>query len=104
MYNPKSTIAEEFIDNEEVLASLEFAKNNKNNVQLIEKILDKAKLGKGLTHKSGKLLSHGGFSAAHKAAQCNLHQKLSSKNLFVFSTKSRSSACEKSTLFHIFWA
>ena len=41
MYNPKSTIAEEFIDNEEVLASLEFAKNNKNNVQLIEKILDK---------------------------------------------------------------
>ena len=32
MYNPKSTVAEEFIDNEEVLASLEFAKNNKSNV------------------------------------------------------------------------
>ena len=56
MYNPKSTIAEEFIDNEEVLASLEFAKNNKNNVQLIEKILDKAKLGKGLTHREAAVL------------------------------------------------
>ena len=56
MYNPKSTMAEEFIDNEEVLASLEFAKNNKNNVQLIEKILDKAKLGKGLTHREAAVL------------------------------------------------
>lgn len=56
MYNPKSTIAEEFIDNEEVLASLEFAKNNKNNVQLIEKFLDKAKLGKGLTHREAAVL------------------------------------------------
>ena len=56
MYNPKSTIAEEFIDNEEVLASLEFAQNNKNNVQLIEKILDKAKLGKGLTHREAAVL------------------------------------------------
>ena len=56
MYNPKSTIAEEFIDNEEVLVSLEFAKNNKNNVQLIEKILDKAKLGKGLTHREAAVL------------------------------------------------
>lgn len=56
MYNPKSTIAEEFIDNEEVLASLEFAKNNKNNVHLIEKILDKAKLGKGLTHREAAVL------------------------------------------------
>lgn len=56
MYNPKSTIAEEFIDNEEVLASLEFAKNNKNNIQLIEKILDKAKLGKGLTHREAAVL------------------------------------------------
>ncbi len=56
MYNPKSTIAEEFIDNEEVLASLEFAKNNKNNIKLIDEILEKAKLGKGLTHREAAVL------------------------------------------------
>lgn len=56
MYNPKSTKAEEFIANEEVLATLEYAKNNKNNIGLIDKILEKAKLGKGLTHREAAVL------------------------------------------------
>lgn len=56
MYNPKSTKAEEFIENEEVLATLEYAKNNKNNIELIDKILEKAKLGKGLTHREAAVL------------------------------------------------
>lgn len=56
MYNPKSTKAEEFIANEEVLATLEYAKNNKNNIELIDKILEKAKLGKGLTHREATIL------------------------------------------------
>ncbi len=56
MYNPKSTKAEEFIANEEVLATLEYAKNNKNNIELINKILEKAKLGKGLTHREAAVL------------------------------------------------
>lgn len=56
MYNPKSKKAEEFIANEEVLATLEYAKNNKNNIELIDKILEKAKLGKGLTHREAAVL------------------------------------------------
>lgn len=56
MYNPKSTKAEEFIANEEVLATLEYAKNNRNNIELIDKILEKAKLGKGLTHREAAVL------------------------------------------------
>lgn len=56
MYNPKSAKAEEFIANEEVLATLEYAKNNKNNIELIDKILEKAKLGKGLTHREASVL------------------------------------------------
>lgn len=56
MYNPKSTKAEEFIANDEVLATLEYAKNNKNNIELIDKILEKAKLGKGLTHREASVL------------------------------------------------
>ena len=51
MYNPKSTKAEEFISHEEILATLKYADENKNNVALIDEILAKARLEKGLTHR-----------------------------------------------------
>ena len=44
MYNPKSHKAEEFINHEEVLDTLKYAQENKNNIELIDKILKKAKL------------------------------------------------------------
>lgn len=56
MYNLKSDKAEEFICHDEVLASLEYAKANKDNLELIDKILDKARLGKGLTHREAAVL------------------------------------------------
>lgn len=56
MYNPKSSIAEEFISHEEVLSTLEYAEKNKNNVALIDRILEKAKLRKGLTHREATVL------------------------------------------------
>ncbi len=56
MYNPKSHKAEEFICHEEVLASLKFAEENKNNIEVIDKILEKARLGKGLSHREAAVL------------------------------------------------
>ncbi|MBQ8459456.1 [bacterium] len=56
MYNPKSKKAEEFIDNQEVLETLDYAEKNKNNLELIDKILEKAELGKGLTHREASVL------------------------------------------------
>ncbi len=56
MYNPKSPKAEEFISHEEVLETLEYAKQNKSNVELIDQIITKAKLRKGLTHKEAAVL------------------------------------------------
>lgn len=56
MFNPKSHNAEEFISHEEVLASLQYAEKNKNNSALIDEILDKARLGKGLTHREAIVL------------------------------------------------
>ena len=56
MYNPKSYDADEFISNEEVLASLAYAEDNKNNIELIEKILEKARLKKGLSHREAIVL------------------------------------------------
>lgn len=56
MYNPKSSNADEFISHDEVLKTLEFADVNKNNVELIDEILQKAKLKKGLSHREASVL------------------------------------------------
>ncbi len=56
MYNPKSHNADEFISHEEILETLKFAEENKNNLELIDEILAKAKLAKGLTHREASIL------------------------------------------------
>ena len=43
IYNPKSRKAEEFINDGEILETLEYAEKNKNNIELIDKILEKAR-------------------------------------------------------------
>lgn len=56
MYNVNSHIAEEFIDEGEILDTLEYASRNRNNRPLIESILDKAALCKGLSHREAAVL------------------------------------------------
>ena len=56
MYNPKSLKAEEFINHEEVLATLQYAEENKDNLELIDQIIAKAKLRKGLDHREASVL------------------------------------------------
>lgn len=56
MYNPKSLKAEEFIDHDEVLKTLSFADEHKNNVEFIDEIIKKAKLRKGLSHEEASVL------------------------------------------------
>lgn len=56
MYNVKSKIATEFIDDQEILDTIEFAKKNKSNRELIQSILEKAKNYKGLTHREAAVL------------------------------------------------
>ena len=56
MYNPKSLNAEEFISNEEVLSTLKYAEENKDNRELIDEILNKAREEKGLTHREAAVL------------------------------------------------
>jgi len=74
MYNPKSHKAEEFICHEEVLASLEYAEKNKNNIEIIDKILEKARLGKGLNHREAAIL-----------LDCNIEEK--NKEIFELANK-----------------
>ena len=51
-YNPKSLKAEEFISDEEIRATLAYAEANKNNVALIDEILEKARPQKTATSSS----------------------------------------------------
>ena len=56
MYNPKSLKAEEFIDHQEILDTLAYADENKNNVELIDQIFNKARERKGLSHREASVL------------------------------------------------
>ena len=64
VYNPKSLKAEEFINHEEILETIEYAEKNKHNVELIDSLLEKARPKKndrgvtcaGLTHREASVL------------------------------------------------
>ena len=64
VYDPKSLIAEEFINDEEIKETLKYAEENKNNIELINSILEKARPVKtengctcrGLTHREASVL------------------------------------------------
>ena len=64
IYDPKSLKAEEFINDGEILDTIRYAEENKNNIPLIDSILEKArpvKVGngyqcKGLTHRDAAVL------------------------------------------------
>ena len=56
MYDVKSLKAEEFISDEEILDTLAYADANKDNVALIDEILNKAKERKGLNHREASVL------------------------------------------------
>ncbi len=55
-YDPKSALADEFINDEEIESCLKYGEENKHNSKLIDEILAKARLGKGLTHKEAIVL------------------------------------------------
>ena len=56
MYNVMSSVATEFINDEEILSTLEYAEKNKNNKQLINEIIEKAKSCTGLSHREAAVL------------------------------------------------
>ena len=55
-YDKHSLKAEEFINDGEIKDTLKFADENKDNFELIDKIIEKAKLRKGLDHREASVL------------------------------------------------
>ena len=56
MYDPQSKKAEEFISHEEILATLAYADAHKDDGALIDEIIAKARLKKGLSHREASVL------------------------------------------------
>lgn len=56
MYNVNSLKAEEFISHEEILDTIQYADENKNNLELVRGILNTAKERKGLSHREASIL------------------------------------------------
>ncbi len=56
MYDAKSLKAEEFINHDEIVETLAYADTNKDNMPLIDSIIEKARLRKGLTHREASVL------------------------------------------------
>ena len=55
-FDVKSMKAEEFINDEEIMDCLDYAKKNKDNMPLIREILEKAKKMKGISHREAAVL------------------------------------------------
>ena len=56
MYDVNSKHPEDFINHEEILDTLAYADENKNNTALIESLIEKAALRKGLSHREASVL------------------------------------------------
>jgi 2-iminoacetate synthase len=56
MYDVYSKCADEFINHEEILETLAYADENKNNLPLIDSLIEKATLKKGLSHREASVL------------------------------------------------
>ncbi len=56
MYDVNSKHAEDFINHGEILETLSYADENKDNLELIDALIEKAKLRKGLSHREASVL------------------------------------------------
>ena len=56
MYDPKSLKAEEFIDDDEIQATIRYARENRSNRELVDSIIETAKQCKGVNHRDALVL------------------------------------------------
>ena len=56
MYDVNSKCADDFINHEEILDTLAYADENKENIELIDSIIEKAKNRQGLSHREASVL------------------------------------------------
>lgn len=96
MYNAKSMKAEEFISNEEIEETLNYARENKNNRSLIREIIKKAQACKGLSHREAAVLLECDLEEENKQIEelaKQIKQKLYGNRIVMFAPLYLSNYC-----------
>ncbi len=95
-YDPKSSIAEEFINDQEILDTIEYAKANKSNRELIFSLIERAKDCKGLTHREAAVLLECDIPEANEAMKevaMAIKQRLYGNRIVMFAPLYLSNYC-----------
>ncbi len=95
-YNPKSLVAEEFISHEEILDTIEYAKANKSNRELVFSLIERAKDCKGLTHREAAVLLECDIPEANTAIRelaIKIKEKLYGNRIVMFAPLYLSNYC-----------
>lgn len=95
-YDPKSPVAEEFINDQEILDTIEYAKANKSNRDLIFSLIERAKDCKGLTHREAAVLLECDIPEANEAMKdvaMAIKQRLYGNRIVMFAPLYLSNYC-----------
>ncbi len=102
MYDPKSAAAADFINDDEIMASLAFADANKNNREMIESIIRKAEECKGLSHREALLLLDCSLPDLNErifALAKNIKEKFYGRRIVMFAPLYLSNYCVNSCVY-----
>ena len=80
MYDVNSKCADDFINHEEILETLAYADENKENIELIDSIIEKAKKRKGLSHREASVL----LACPIEEKNQEIHHFVSTRSFAVF--------------------
>lgn len=95
-YDPKSAVAEEFINDEEILDTIAYAQKHKSDRELIFSLIERAKDCKGLTHREAAVLLECDIPEANEAIRetaMSIKNKLYGSRIVMFAPLYLSNYC-----------
>ncbi len=95
-YNVKSMKAEEFINHQEILDSLEYARENRENRKLLADILEKAKRAEGISHREAAVLMECGIPEVNeqiRALAVEIKERFYGRRIVMFAPLYLSNYC-----------
>lgn len=95
-YNPKSLNAGEFISHEEILETIEYARQNRTNKTLVMSLIERAADCGGLSHREAALLLHSDIPEADQAIRrlaAQIKQKIYGNRIVMFAPLYLSNYC-----------
>ena len=96
IYNPKSSKAEEFINDREILDTIAWAQENKSNRELIQSLLKRAEDCKGLSHREAMVLlecDQDDLNEAMKALAIRIKERFYGRRIVMFAPLYLSNYC-----------